>query len=149
MKIVTYFKNGSARRKLKREKMPEWRAAEWYVEKRIFTAIILLLFAVIIPVLATQGYLLPTSSSIPSWFQRSGAIIVLLGATVEILIYRLPDCIHGDGNHPDYPPAFDDGGMHEKIYHLVKVIGIIVVIFGTIICGYGDLILKSIINIAT
>ena len=147
MNIVSYFKKSSARRKLKREKLPDWRAAEWHVEKRIFTAIIFLSIAVLTPILAAQGYLLPKSSSVPSWFQRSGAIIVLLGAIVEISIYRLPDYIYGDGNHPDYPPAFDDGGIHEKFYHFIKVLGIIVVVLGTIICGYGDLILRGIINI--
>ncbi|MBA6231379.1 MULTISPECIES: hypothetical protein [unclassified Colwellia] len=137
--MIEYFRKTSARRQLKRDKVPEWRAQEWYVEKRLALSLILITLAISLPLLALYYPYMPPKETIGTWFQRSGSLITFLGVCVEFIIFRVPDYVYANGSQPGFPCAFDGGGMHEKIYRFVKVTGVIVILLGTLIWGYGDI----------
>ncbi|WP_032480878.1 hypothetical protein, partial [Vibrio paracholerae] len=96
-----------------------------------------------------------------TWFQRSGALVVLAGAVLSYRsIFRLG--IKGVGGAPDNSGTIatvtgytDDGKIiikHSQEYldsqrqilwdKLCGYFGAILAIVGTIICGYGDLLAR-------
>ncbi|MFW1558834.1 hypothetical protein ABMX85_20145 [Vibrio vulnificus] len=113
--------------------------------------------------LAVSGYslYLDWGSESFTWFQRSGALVVLAGAILSYRsIFRLG--ISGVGGAPDNVATIatvagysEDGKMlikHSQEYldsqrqilwdKLCGYLGAILAIVGTVICGYGDLLAR-------
>ena len=116
---------------------------EVYIKKAeprvIKTHRICVLITLIAPVFVL-GYfslLIPECEKSEIWFQRSGSILVALGAIIEFNLLS----INGDVN-----PSGSSGRAHiemsekyQKRHSVLTISAFIVIFLGTVIWGYGDL----------
>jgi len=97
------------------------------------------LMTLIAPVFVV-GYfslLIPECEKSEIWFQRSGSILVALGAIIEFNLLS----INGDVN-----PSGLSGSTHiemsekyQKLHKVLTISAFIVIFLGTVVWGYGDL----------
>lgn len=95
-------------------------------------------FSLIAPVLAFFGFGIPDSEKVDIWFQRSGAITVLFAAWMEYILAKSNEHINLSGIVVSQQILLSD--KYKKPYRIAQYIGIVMLIIGTIIWGYGDLI---------
>lgn len=96
-------------------------------------AILILLAAVLCP-------LMPAEESRSSWFQRSGSIVVVLSIWVQFKLLSIQTYLDQDA----YNIPIEVPGWYFGAYQYISRITVIVMLCGTIIWGYGDIILKYI-----
>ena len=91
-----------------------------------------------IPILSVLGVLKPETQTVGEWFQRSGSIMVVFALFAEMKAYEMFDVLK--------PAALVDhtfGYVHQKYKRQIKffnVAALFLAIVGTVIWGYGDLI---------
>ena len=71
------------------------------------------------------------------WFQRSGAIVVLLAVFSEYCLSKIDGYINPTGLIVSRQEEFS--AKYSTVYRVVKVFGVVMAIIGTLIWGYGDL----------
>lgn len=98
----------------------------------------LVLVAVLIPICALLVPLRPPSESLGSWFQRSGSVMTVLCLALDVKIFS----IHGR-LFPSGYVSLGFGAFKEKylpVYNALSVVLLILTAVGTVIWGYGDLL---------
>lgn len=109
----------------------------------LLKASVFYLIALPIPFLAYYGVLMPVEDQLAVWFQRSGSLITIFAVIAELTMLKIPEIINADGNtligNVMYAP-FDQGTIQEKLFIFYRYLGGFLIILGTIIWGYGDLI---------
>ena len=115
---------------------------ESIIIRSIVSSIPLMIILIAIPVLSINSFLKPADEDVWQWFQRSGALMVILSVWIEVNLYK-------SSNHI-YLTGFDLGGPEERLankyklkFSLVKYFGVVGALSGTFIWGYGDVLYKS------
>ena len=115
------------------------------IESKIIRTIVfsipLMITLIVVPMLSINSFLKPADEDVCEWFQRSGALMVILSVWIEVNLYKTSNHI--------YLTGFDLGGPDEKlankyklIFSLVKYVGVAGALSGTFIWGYGDILYK-------
>ena len=107
--------------------------------REIFSNTYLICFTAILVLGGNLYYSIVTNQA--HWFQRSGSIVVLLGVLIVARpVIRLgKNYQNEDWNLPD---ETDEGKKVLLDQRSEYIIGPIVAVIGTIVWGYGDLLLK-------
>jgi hypothetical protein len=97
--------------------------------------------AVVVLFLALMPALMPTEQTIPLWFQRSGSITTIGALIIGIFVNRLRDELEGRFMGDLYGQyVFKEIRLPFKIATCASVA---LTIIGTVVWGYGDLLLGS------
>jgi len=91
-----------------------------------------------LPISAAFCPLIPESETQANWFQRSGSIMVILGVFVEFKLLSIDG--HFDLYNIKYEIPFDLPKSYRFTYKFLLRSALVVVILGTLIWGYGDLL---------
>jgi hypothetical protein len=105
----------------------------------VAVSLILIVVAIFIPFLANIGFIKPEAETINIWFQRSGSITVLLSLVAEYVISRLHGIIRPAGF-----TSKETENIRKKLENplmVLRYIGGGAAVLGTIIWGYGDLLI--------
>lgn len=103
----------------------------------------MVLMGLVLPVFVV-GYFslfIPECEKLEVWFQRSGSVLVALGAIVEFNLLS----INGDVN-PSGASGKDHIAMsnkYKKLHSVLSLSAFIVIFFGTVIWSYGDLLYQN------
>ena len=114
--------------------------AERDIVRALLYSIPLIILAVAAPMAAYRLVLLPVGENLGSWFQRSGAITLVLAIWVEFNLIKVNEHINLSGI-----TISDQIKLSEKyklVYRVFQYLGIVLAISGTVICSYGDLITR-------
>jgi hypothetical protein len=108
-----------------------------------FVALVIIFFA--LPIGAF--YFNFTSDSLYSWVQRSGSLITIAGIYFEVRAIQFITKINCTPNMHcfDYSPKYSGKKLIKKVF-LLQYATHSLIAFGTIVWGYGDLILLSILE---
>lgn len=112
--------------------------AEWDIVKALLYSTPLMMIAVAAPIAAYNQFLLPVGENAGSWFQRSGAITLVLALWVEFNLIKVNEHINISG-----VTISDQTKLSKKYklrYRIFQYLGIFLAIVGTVICSYGDLV---------
>ncbi|EPF9727977.1 hypothetical protein ACSWLQ_002265 [Vibrio fluvialis] len=109
----------------------------------LWTSVPVMFLALAIPTLFWFGFLKGAVDA-SSWFQRSGSFMILFAVWAEFKLFKLGNNMNPRSEHGQ---SWDDIGnsdaLHKEFGGYVatfKTIAAILAIFGTLICGYGDLV---------
>jgi hypothetical protein len=97
--------------------------------------------AIIFPIMSALGFLKPEAEELAIWVQRSGAVVVFLCVVSEYYISKLLGILN--------PPGFTSVGtqsIQKKLYNplrIMQLIGLVLGAIGTLLWGYGDLLLPT------
>lgn len=113
------------------------------ISKELFLIILLLVLSAIIPICAWHGFL-QQDEEVSIWFQRSGSLMVLFAVWAEYKLFK----IHGltnpmSRNGETYQDLAHKGALKTKYGTMlitINFISAVLVISGTVIWGYGDLL---------
>ena len=111
------------------------------IKNKLLVDSVLLTVAIILPLISSLYTLIPETETETqeSWFQRSGSILVILGAYVEYKLISMGD--YFDLYDGKYSVPFDMPEPYRLSYKYLSRIALAVIITGTLIWGYGDLLL--------
>ena len=112
-----------------------------YVEKAINNREIFVLFialSLLFPGLALLEVLLPEGEKLPIWFQRSGSLMVLFGVIAEYYALRMSDLFFPVEMQGE--PLYKDKVRFTKQSKICAILAAFVIGLGTVVWGYGDLI---------
>lgn len=99
---------------------------------------IILLMASVLPLLAYFIDFRPNGETAGSWFQRSGSIMVMLIILSEFRLFSIARYeIPVDKGTLQKQPVSEE---FKKPYTLISYLSVLIAAIGTIIWGYGDLI---------
>jgi len=102
---------------------------------------ILSLVVFFIPIISSIYSPLFISESQGSWFQRSGSLMVVLGAFIEFRLFSIRAHFNIVGAVWDLP--FETPTSYCFWYNLIAKAILFAIAIGTIIWGYGDLLFKD------
>ena len=98
---------------------------------------------ILAPILACTRSWLPEGEKFPIWFQRSGSILVIFAIMSEFILLSLYSTIYpGDNTWTDENHQVIVNKYKTK-YNLLSFFSSALAIIGTIIWGYGDIIIKN------
>ena len=98
-----------------------------------------LILSALIPVLAYFGIFQPESEPIGSWFQRSGSIGVLFAAIAELFMNKIAPFVNAGGIVGESEIEWEK--EFYTYYRNICILGGVLALVGTIIWGYGDLLI--------
>lgn len=113
--------------------------------KKIITQGLWVWFVLICAAVTTPVILMTTISPLEdpaTWFQRSGSIVVVLALLSELRVQELQRLARV-GEHQYLCVYIYIQRIYRQRVQLAKIIAFIVVVIGTIIWGYGDLIYEG------
>jgi hypothetical protein len=96
------------------------------------------LVAVAIPICALCLPIRPSGEPVGVWFQRSGSVMTVLCLVLDLKVFAIHSRL--------FPPGFVDKGFAEfkakylPIYKGLTILLLVLTAVGTIIWGYGDLL---------
>jgi hypothetical protein len=108
------------------------------IRKFIYSTALLLLAAGIPFICFEVPSWINASETSAIWFQRSGSLVVLFSALAEFIVLKTYDYI--SPSEAAYSVPFDTPRYFQTIYNGISTIGIILLVSGTLIWGYGDII---------
>ena len=73
-----------------------------------------------------------------SWFQRSGSLMVIIVAYAEFILFKTYDYI--SPSNAAYAIPFDVPMWYRRFYNITSGIAHTLLVVGTVIWGYGDLL---------
>ena len=103
------------------------------------TSVPLIILAILAPVLASYAFVKPELESLVIWFQRSGSITVMLAVWMEYNLSKVNEHINLSGIVVNDQTNLSN--KYKTIYRITQYIGVLLAISGTIIWGYGDLLI--------
>jgi len=112
------------------------------IKSSLLTTLPIVVAAILIPFIALNiPSLMPESETVATWFQRCGAIVVTLAVWIEIKNNAISGYIYPSGiSTSEYVVLKKDYGLY---FNLIKWSGFILAIIGTLIWGYGDILLQN------
>lgn len=105
---------------------------------------VFLFFALAFSLYAALCPLLPVSETQSTWFQRSGAVVVVLTVWVQFELQSVKIYFDKDA----YSVPFLLPKNYWSSYSFVSISNVIAMVLGTVIWGYGDILYKGFINLA-
>ncbi|HCQ48850.1 MAG TPA: hypothetical protein DIW53_19635 [Achromobacter sp.] len=103
----------------------------------------MLVGAAIVPIAAAFGIWMPTGQTTALWFQRSGAITTVLSLlSIESLAFGMSQLLPPRGGYGDLY-KLEEVPKHAPSAGWLRVMAIIITFLGTLIWGYGDLLLAQ------
>lgn len=107
------------------------------IRKIFIKSISWLVLAYIIASFAALLPPLPIDETQQSWFQRSGSIVVILSVWVEFKLFDIKSYFDKSA----YSVPFELSNSYHFAYKTISIITVFTAISGTVIWGYGDLLL--------
>ena len=101
---------------------------------------LLLLVALTVSACAALCPLLPASETQFSWFQRSGSVVVVLTVWVQFKLLSVQT--YFDKNA--YCVPLELSKIYQDWYLIISTINVFAMVLGTVIWGYGDILLEHI-----
>jgi len=111
---------------------------EQEIRSTLIYSIPLAVLAVIAPVLVYYSYFIPENEVLSVWFQRSGSLTVIFAVWFEYNLSKINEHINLSGIVIDEQQALSE--KYSFRYKSAQYIGVVLAIMGTIIWGYGDLL---------
>jgi hypothetical protein len=99
----------------------------------LFVAIAVSVFAALCP-------LIPASESQSTWFQRSGSVVIVLAVWVQFKLQPVQTYFDVDA----YSVPLTLPKTYCRSYSFLSIINLFAMVLGTVIWGYGDILLKNI-----
>jgi len=109
-----------------------------YILKHFLISSLFILISIIVMVLAYRNSLNYAQEPAHIWFQRSGSIITLLNALSEFILNRI--------YYNTQMPGVQNHKWVQKTYLIIRNTSFSLILAGTIIWGYGDLIYNYLIK---
>ena len=113
------------------------------ISKELLIISLLLAFSTIFPICAWNGFL-QQDENVSIWFQRSGSLTVLFAVWAEYKLFKVHTLtMPMSGGGETYQDAAHTGELKTKYGKKLNVINFVsaaLVIIGTVIWGYGDLL---------
>lgn len=109
------------------------------VRCELWQCVPLFIVAILLPVLAFYGVLIPQGEENPVWFQRSGALVVIFAVWIEFKLFSINGIINPTG--ATYSQLAELTNLFSLKHKIASYLAAITAISGTLIWGYGDLIL--------
>lgn len=81
--------------------------------------------------------LIPECEKSEIWFQRSGSVLVALGAIIEFNLLSINGDVNPSGSSGREHIAMSK--KHQRLHRILTISAFIVIFLGTVIWGYGDL----------
>lgn len=110
------------------------------VKKAIIIAVSFFLLAILVPAISLFDELRPQNEILASWFQRSGSLVVLLALFAEYQLLKIREIMNPSGLITKDDEYCRD--RYGSAYDCLVYVGLTCALFGTLIWGYGDLIVK-------
>ena len=111
------------------------------IKRKLWVYVVVTFLAFFVPLFAAFCPVLPEGEIQATWFQRSGSIMVILGAFIEFRLLAI------DGNFDihdaKYTVPFDLPKTYERAYKILLRLALVVIVLGTLIWGYGDIPFKN------
>uniref|UniRef100_U1KRN0 Uncharacterized protein n=1 Tax=Pseudoalteromonas citrea DSM 8771 TaxID=1117314 RepID=U1KRN0_9GAMM len=112
------------------------------LDKTIFKSIImctaLTTISIISIILGWFGVFKPNTEGLDVWFQRSGSITVVFALLCEFKLFPVNNSLYISRIHfNDFSQLKEKYGL---LHNILSMIALILMILGTIIWGYGDLL---------
>ncbi len=110
------------------------------MKRNIWFSLIVITISLLIPILAWNSVLKPESEFVNIWFQRSGSLMTIFALIADVLIVNIHQLL--------YPSGYVDVDFDEfkkkyyPVYIVLTVIAVALTISGTLVWGYGDLIVN-------
>ena len=109
------------------------------IKRKLIYSTALLAIAAYIPFLCFEvPSWIDSTETGSTWFQRSGSLVVLFAALAEFMVFKTYDYI--SPSEAAYSVPFDTPRYFKTIYNAISTTGLILLVAGTLIWGYGDLI---------
>ena len=109
------------------------------IETQLIQSILIILSALLVPILSVLCKWYPEGESVGSWFQRSGSLVVMLTIWAEYKLFSINSEINPTGivisKHTEIK------NKYKKPHIITSYCALTLAILGTIIWGYGDLLL--------
>jgi hypothetical protein len=97
--------------------------------------------SILIPALSVLGFFKPSCETLGVWFQRSGAITVVFAIFTEMNANQMLGVLDSSGMvGKTFQATYDKYFKQVKAYNYISLF---LVIFGTVIWGYGDLLIDK------
>ncbi len=105
-------------------------------------SILFIVTAIIIPFVSLTGILKPTTEDFSIWFQRSGALVVLLASLAEYHAFQMLNIFAPVemANEPEITSKVNYCNQAKKLI----IVAAICIGAGTVIWGYGDILYQNI-----
>ena len=107
-------------------------------ERRLF--IVFSILSITAPILSLVDELRPSTEEFHTWFQRSGSTMVVLALLAEVRAYQMFDVFKPSGFVSD--TYFETKKKYYSQVKLYSLVAFILIAVGTIIWGYGDILVK-------
>lgn len=109
------------------------------LKKKLFSSLFLVVIAAALPFLSwCLADWAPEKETASSWFQRSGSLVVILAAYAEYILFMTYDYI--SPSNAAYVVPFDVPTWYKHFYNIISRIALTLLVVGTVIWGYGDLL---------
>jgi hypothetical protein len=99
------------------------------------------MIGILIPVFTWQGLLKPVNEPLGIWFQRSGSIVVILAVGLEYNLLKLQSNVTISGMLKTVEKHQIKN--YTPLYKGLQLIAAVLAIVGTLIWGYGDLVIDK------
>ncbi|MGD0103845.1 MAG: hypothetical protein ABSC06_07385 [Rhodopila sp.] len=111
-------------------------AYEQRIRRAIVWAISLCICAVIPPLLSLVGRFRPQTESPGQWFERSGAVMTVFAVFAQFKANGIATMIAGG----TFAESWEAYHKYKRYQAAVAAVSLVLVVFGTAVWGYGDLI---------
>lgn len=115
--------------------------AESDITKAIYISVPLIIFGVLAPILSYYSVFIPEDEKRAVWFQRSGSLSVLFGVWIEYNLSKVNEHINLSGLWVTEQETLRD--EYNLKYSIVQYVGIFLAVMGTLIWGYGDILISK------
>ena len=104
----------------------------------LYLIVFLCASAIVVGPLSLYSVLRPESESLASWFQRSGAITSIFAVFAQYRISGFLESIRGS----TFAESWSIYNLFKTHYQVLSWVIAIITIWGALVWGYGDLLLK-------
>lgn len=108
------------------------------LKAELYLIVFLCMSAIAVEFISFCPTLRPSSESLPSWFQRSGAITSIFSAFAQYRISGFLESIRGG----TFAESWSLYHLYVNHHYVLSWVIAVLTIWGALVWGYGDLILK-------
>jgi hypothetical protein len=106
------------------------------IRRAFLQVLILCLCAVVPPLFSLTGILAPEEETLGQWFQRSGAVMTVLAAFAQFKASGIATMIAGG----TFAETWEAYHKYSRFQTLAAWLSLILIVIGTVIWAYGDLL---------
>jgi hypothetical protein len=106
----------------------------------LYLIVFLCVSAIAVEFLSFCPLLRPSSESLPSWFQRSGAITSVFSAFAQYRISGFLEAIRGG----TFAESWSLYHLFKTHHYVLSWVIAVITIWGAFVWGYGDLLVRSV-----